>query len=736
MKKDPLDWNGDHIHTNFRDFYHYLRNHGYFIEVLGSPFTCFDAGQYGTLLIVDPEEEFFTEEVIKLKSDFDTKGLSVIIFADWYNATVMEKVRFFDESTRRWWEPETGGSNIPALNDLLTPFDIALSDQVFEGDFKLAGHDMYYASGTSILKFPRDGTIIPASILNDQGKEVIEGVSSKVNNVPILGLYHPSSSSSLSSSLSSVQSPLSSVQSPSSSVQLGSERGRLKEKKMKVPEGGSERGGQGGGGRLAIFGDSNCLDSSHMVKDCFWMMNELLKFTATGSISKQLLSSSTSFSTSGSISKQLLSSSTSFSTSASEHEPKNIQDNQIVDSRKSLEEGKNARTRGKGEEKSSRTEGNNSERSSKAEGGSSKTDEKSSRTEGLTFPTHHESFPVRVAGKLHRFSKVLESTLGSSTSEKFRPLPECIKLVYEPPVPLNITGPGDFSHHQQLLSMDMDDLEISRMLKVSGDTFMPGRNDEEMVQEEEEGSLFKFLPRLPSIFFQSNSDSINGDSINSDSINNEGSSFMNVTTCFLLILVFLLILYFKKRIKKKVTRRWNRSKRLLLRYKHSFMKYFNRPSSSGSNGSGSNGNDPFKFVNIHSGRPLITSGCDEDQVVLDESDHSSSDTDDDWDDLDSDELDLDHPLPPSSHHHPLPPSSHHHPLEHHHDKDEEEMMMDEVKSSSTTVDHQSGRGGKILASSSRLSSLTFGGRKKKGGSSSIHDSSRTLDSSMTASKVP
>ena len=35
MKNDPLDWNGDHIHTNFKDMYTYLRSKGYYIEVLG-----------------------------------------------------------------------------------------------------------------------------------------------------------------------------------------------------------------------------------------------------------------------------------------------------------------------------------------------------------------------------------------------------------------------------------------------------------------------------------------------------------------------------------------------------------------------------------------------------------------------------------------------------------------------------------------------------------------------------
>ncbi len=91
MKNDPLDWNADHIHTNFKDMYTHLRSAGFFVEVLGTPFTCFDASQYGTLLIVDAEEEFFPEEIAKLKRDVDA-GLSVVVFADWYNVTVMKKV--------------------------------------------------------------------------------------------------------------------------------------------------------------------------------------------------------------------------------------------------------------------------------------------------------------------------------------------------------------------------------------------------------------------------------------------------------------------------------------------------------------------------------------------------------------------------------------------------------------------------------------------------------------------
>ena len=56
----------------------------------------------GTLLIVDPEEEFFEEEISKLHNDVVNKSLSLIVFADWYNVSVMRRVQFFDENTRQW----------------------------------------------------------------------------------------------------------------------------------------------------------------------------------------------------------------------------------------------------------------------------------------------------------------------------------------------------------------------------------------------------------------------------------------------------------------------------------------------------------------------------------------------------------------------------------------------------------------------------------------------------------
>lgn len=39
-------------------------------------------------------------------------------------------------------------------------------------------------------------------------------------------------------------------------------------------------------GRLAIYGDSNCLDSSHLERNCFWMIDALLQYTSTAHLPK------------------------------------------------------------------------------------------------------------------------------------------------------------------------------------------------------------------------------------------------------------------------------------------------------------------------------------------------------------------------------------------------------------------------------------------------------------------
>ena len=71
--------------------------------------------QYGALLIVDSEEEFYAEEISKLRTDVEQEGLGLIVFGEWYNVDTMIKMKFFDDNTRSWWTPVTGATAAVAL---------------------------------------------------------------------------------------------------------------------------------------------------------------------------------------------------------------------------------------------------------------------------------------------------------------------------------------------------------------------------------------------------------------------------------------------------------------------------------------------------------------------------------------------------------------------------------------------------------------------------------------------
>uniref|UniRef100_A0A1I8PQQ8 Uncharacterized protein n=2 Tax=Stomoxys calcitrans TaxID=35570 RepID=A0A1I8PQQ8_STOCA len=303
IKSDPLDWRGDHIHTNFRDLYHHLRNRGYYIDVLGAPYTCFNASEYGSLLIIDPEEEFFDEEIYKLQKDVFDYGLGVVIFADWYNTTVMKKMQFFDENTREWWIPDTGGANIPALNDLLHGFGISLSDIVADGYIQLGEHSFYYGSGTTLDTFPQDDdTILISALLNDQGAEVIRkktDFKEAPNTLPIIGLFQMNSRHRIKIDIPE--------EFPTLNVDVGIELNGTENdiftynpaiNKRVLLQSTIQRGQQETNsskdeiikdyvgvqtlrkeGRVAIMGDSNCIDSINAENACMWLINAFLEYT-------------------------------------------------------------------------------------------------------------------------------------------------------------------------------------------------------------------------------------------------------------------------------------------------------------------------------------------------------------------------------------------------------------------------------------------------------------------------
>ena len=236
MRQDILDWHGDHPATNYHAAWDALRGAGYYVESLGSPFDCFDAAQYGALLLVDSEEEYTPGEAAKLAADVAQRGLGLVVFAEWYHVTTMERMRFFDDNTHSYWTPVTGGANVPALNDLLAPLGVALQGAVLKGSLSLPGlGSTDFATGTALARFPAGGTVHSFPLMDltagagwSGGRR---GALQAVAEAPVLGLAQLNGSAA---------------------------------------------------GRLVVYGDSNCLDSSHMSSDCFWLLKEVLAFAAGG----------------------------------------------------------------------------------------------------------------------------------------------------------------------------------------------------------------------------------------------------------------------------------------------------------------------------------------------------------------------------------------------------------------------------------------------------------------------
>ena len=221
QKEDFLDLNGDHPHTNFRDVFTSLIGMGYHIEILSKPFTSFDAMDYGALLLLDPEEEYGTRETTKLVVDVKEKGLGLFIMADWYDDATLKKLRILDDNTHRYISPLTGGANVPALNDLLRPFGIGFGEGVLAGDWGLGGgKQTRMVNGVPIVEFPAEGRVVTARTKDESSKRSFLA--------PVFGVVKATG------------------------------------------------GAAGGGGYVAVYGDSNCADSAHRVSGCDWLFSEVL----------------------------------------------------------------------------------------------------------------------------------------------------------------------------------------------------------------------------------------------------------------------------------------------------------------------------------------------------------------------------------------------------------------------------------------------------------------------------
>lgn len=168
---------------------------------------------------MDSEDVFYPEEVEKLRDDVQNAGLGLIVFAEWYNAKTAQNFKFFDDNTRSWWTPASGGGNIPGLNTLLSEFGIAFGDAVLKGTQSItANRQVKYLSGSNIVHFPAGG-YLHAFSLEDSAAE--ESVHDTFNT---LGLTESDE------------------------------------------------------GRIAVYGDSNCLDSSYQSDQCYDLLEALLHY--------------------------------------------------------------------------------------------------------------------------------------------------------------------------------------------------------------------------------------------------------------------------------------------------------------------------------------------------------------------------------------------------------------------------------------------------------------------------
>lgn len=279
---DMLDRHGDHPYTNFRSLFNKLLDAGYYVDVLGSDWTCFEAEDYGALLMVDLEDEMGEKEKRKLENDVKEKGLSLVIFADWYSREQMAQVHFVDDNTRARWEPVTGGSNVPALNDFLWPsFGMALGKMVMDGIFKLRERHVHLASGNAIARMPLGGHMVTAPSL--------EGVATLRRDGSVLSPGTIHRDVVLIGALDTNSIPRPDPRRFRSHLELRTRQWKSDLTDIVSPEDRPESVvTRGSGGRLFLFGDSSCADDAAIAdlrekdSDCLWMFESAVRYACEG----------------------------------------------------------------------------------------------------------------------------------------------------------------------------------------------------------------------------------------------------------------------------------------------------------------------------------------------------------------------------------------------------------------------------------------------------------------------
>ena len=165
-----LDTAGDDPFTNFMSLFALLQHDmGIVVQRLPLPVSRIGqqssvtllnderfVSQFGTVLLVDTEEDFFDEEISTMvKLVRDERLVNLFVVSDWSSRVLRKALGYMDENMGAFWEPACCGCNVVALNRLLNPFGLHLSSaDVASGPFHVPGWD-----GMEPLHFRSAGSV-------------------------------------------------------------------------------------------------------------------------------------------------------------------------------------------------------------------------------------------------------------------------------------------------------------------------------------------------------------------------------------------------------------------------------------------------------------------------------------------------------------------------------------------------------------------------------------------------
>jgi membrane-bound transcription factor site-1 protease len=160
--------------------------------------------------------------------DVTEHGLGLVLFPEWYSLDAMGRMQFYDDNTRSWWTPVTGGSNIPAVNDLVQPFGLAFGSSALHGPVQVgSAYEITYASGTSVVRAPQGAATLTAVLTDKAVAPVGSAAAEQGHKHTVMALF------------------------------------------------------QHGSGRLAVYGDASCVDANHAVSNCHGMVVDMLRWVAS-----------------------------------------------------------------------------------------------------------------------------------------------------------------------------------------------------------------------------------------------------------------------------------------------------------------------------------------------------------------------------------------------------------------------------------------------------------------------